>query len=106
MSMKFSGSLLFRAIGLSLGLNSIMMVTGVLADGVKSLSWLGWISTVIAAPPGLIVRLVMHLGGQSVQVYVAEAIGAFLCSIIFYTVFAWLALLLIARRGSQQVKES
>jgi hypothetical protein len=48
----------------------------------------------------------MHLGGQSVQVYVAEAIGAFLCSIAFYTVFAWLALLLIARRGSQQVKES
>ena len=103
MSTKFLGgrsSHWMKAIGISVVINSIMMLTGMLSNVTKSLRWLGWISDAIAAPPGLIIRSIIHLGGHSLQAYVIEASGAFLCSIFFYAVFAWIVLLLLARRSS------
>jgi hypothetical protein len=105
MSTKFLGGQLghwMKAIGISVVINSLMMLTGMLSSVTKSLRWLGWISDAIAAPPGLIIRSIMHLGGQSIQAYVIQAIGAFLCSIVFYAVFAWIVLLLLAHRSSSR----
>jgi len=105
MSTKFLGgrsSRWMKAFGLSVAINSIMILTGMLSNVTKPMRWLGWISDAIAAPPGLIIRSIMHLGGQSIQAYVIEAIGAFLCSIVFYTVFVWIVLLLLASRSSSR----
>ena len=106
MSIRQSGKLLWKAIGISVCLNSVMIVTGVLADVAKPLAWLGWISTAIAAPPGLIIRLFIHLGGQSARAYIAEAVAAFLCSIAFYTIIALLVMLVIVYRESSRLKAS
>lgn len=105
MSMRLRAGLLVKAIGISICLNSVMIVAGVIGDSVKALSWVGWISNAIAAPPGLIIRLVIHLGGHSVSAYIMEAIGAVVCSIAFYAILAWVILLFVARRETSNFKK-
>jgi hypothetical protein len=94
--------MLFRAISISVFLNCLMVVSGTIADLLKSLSGLAMVSSIIATPPGILLRLIMPLNGHSVGTFVAGAIAALAFSFVFYTLVAWTILWLLATRRSSQ----
>ncbi len=61
MSTSIRKSLLFKAVIVSVNLNALMILLGMIGNFVKSLSVLGAVSKVIAAPPGfLMAGLLLH----------------------------------------------
>ena len=92
MSTKFRHSLLFKAFLISMGLNSLMILSGTLADLVKPLALLGKLSSVIAALPGFVLRLVIQPKLHSVSGIIMAMVEGLLGSIVFYTVVAWIVL--------------
>src|ERR1700722_15703199 len=99
-------SLLFKAVIVSINLNALMILLGMIGNFVKSLSVLGAVSKVIAAPPGVLMRLLLHPRANSPVAIVAVMFGGLVVSIIFYPVIAWIVLRLMAYRRSSKTEDS
>jgi hypothetical protein len=77
-----------RAIAVAIVLTAVMAVCGTIANLVRPLSWLHYVSLVIAFPPSLIVRHLLSInGGSMAGVIVAELEGV-VFTLIFYTLLA------------------
>ena len=94
--------MLFRAISISVFLNCLMVVSGTIADLLKPLSGLAVVSSIIATPPGILLRWIMPLNSHSVGTVVTGAIVALAFSFVFYTLIAGMILWLWAYRRSSQ----
>jgi hypothetical protein len=92
-------SRLFKAIVLSVNLNALMILLGMVGNAVKSLSILASISNGIAAPTGLLLGWLIHPAGQSLFAIFFAGFEGLIASIVFYTVVAWIVLFWLQRRS-------
>lgn len=99
MMSSFRNSQLFKAIVISINLNALMIVLGVVGNAVKSLSILAKVSGVIAAPTGFLLGWLIHPSGKSLPGIVLAAIEGFIASIVLYTLIAWIVLQWLQRRS-------
>jgi hypothetical protein len=105
MSEILSSPNLRRAIFISACINCLMALTGTIANLAHSLNWMGWIARVIATPPGLVLRFVVHPIGLSVASFAVAAFEGLMGSVVFYTLVAWGALWLYARLRSPKTPQ-
>jgi hypothetical protein len=90
-----------RAIAVSVLLNAVMALCGTVANLVRPLSWLSFISRAIATPPSLILRHLVSLRGGSLAGVIAIEIEGVLFSLVFYALLAGLVLWLVSRRANK-----
>jgi hypothetical protein len=102
MMSTFRNSRLFKAIVISINLNALMILLGVVGNAVKSLSILAKVSGAIAAPTGFLLGWLIHPSGKSLPGIVLAAIEGFIASIVLYTLIAWIVLRFLARRKSSK----
>lgn len=98
MSDTFFSPLLRRSVVVAVSINCVMVLTGTMANLVRSWHWLSWIARGIATPPGLFLRYFLRPNAQSVASYAVTAVIGICCSVIFYTLVAWGVFWLLARR--------
>jgi hypothetical protein len=96
MSTNFRNSLLFKAFLISMGLNGLMILAGTFADLFKPLALLGKLSNGIAAPPGFVLRQLVQPKQHSISGVIVAMVEGLFGSIVFYTVTAWIVLLLVS----------
>jgi hypothetical protein len=98
MSDTQTSAMLRRAVFISACINCVMALTGTVSNLARPLHWLAWIANAIATPPGLLLRFVIHPTGHSVAAFALAAFEGLMGSLIFYTLVAWGALWLYAKR--------
>jgi hypothetical protein len=89
MKSNFRDGRLFKAIVLSVNINALMIVLGVVGNAVKPLSILARISNVIAAPTGFLLGWLIHPAGSSLAAIFFSGLEGLVASIAFYTLVAW-----------------
>ena len=100
--MDIGKNTLLRAAVISVNLNAVMILLGMVATCVKPLSGLAKVSQVIAIPPSFLLRLVIHPSAHaSAMTVVLAMLEGLIGSMIFYTVVAWIVLQLIALRQAK-----
>jgi hypothetical protein len=85
-------SLVLKALKFSLGLNSLMVASGVLSTMFTGLSGLSLISSIIALPPATLVGWVLKPKTSSLIAVAVAGMEAIAVAIAFYTLVAWLFL--------------
>ena len=105
MSEPLSSPTLRRAVFLSACINCLMALTGAISNLARPLNWMGWIARGIATPPGLVLRFVVRPTGNSVVSFAVAAFEGLIGSFVFYTLVAWGALWLYARRRSAKTQQ-
>lgn len=100
MTSNFRDSRLFKAIVISVNLNALMILMGVVGNTFKPLSILAKVSNAIAAPIGFLLGWLIHPAAHSLGAIVFAAIEGLIGSIVLYTLATWVVLLFVARRKS------
>jgi uncharacterized membrane protein len=94
----FRESQLFKAIVISINLNALMILLGVVGNAVKSLSILAKISNGMAAPTGFLLGWLIHPRTHSLAAIAFAAVEGMIGSIALYTLVAWVILRWVAYR--------
>jgi hypothetical protein len=105
MSEILSSPNLRRAFFISACINCLMALTGTISNLAHPLNWMGWIAKAIATPPGLVLRFLIRPTGHSVVSFALAVFEGLVGSFVFYTLVAWGALWLYARRRSPKTPQ-
>ena len=102
MTSSIRDSLLFKAIVISININALMILLGVVGNAVKPLWILVKVSSAIAAPTGFLIGRLIQPRAHSIAAIVTASIEGLICSIALYTLVVWGVLIFVARRKSSK----